>query len=195
MMPSGTLPTFEITARSPLTRGVCSLGITNFSQLALHVSTMPYGRTTSDSSLAVLVENCGTCSSKHRLLVDVALEFQHFEVNLMVGIYDMSEDNTPGVGVALDVAGLDSIPEAHCYLKVADSRFDFTGLPAGGKSPFESLVAESVVLPAQCVDNKKRLHMAILRAWAKQHDLSVDEAWSIREACIAALSNGRLQKA
>jgi hypothetical protein len=103
MMPSGTLPTFEITARSPLTQGVCSLGITNFSQLALHVSTMPYGRTTSDSSLAVLVENCGTCSP--------------------------------------------------------------------------------------------RLHMATLRAWAKQHDLSVDEAWSIREACIAALSNGRLQKA
>jgi hypothetical protein len=77
---------------------------------------------------------------------------------------------------------------------VDDSRFDFTGLPAGRKSPFESLVAESVVLPAQLVDNKKRLHMAILRAWAKQHDLSVDAAWSIREACIAALSNGRLQK-
>ena len=100
----------------------------------------------------------------------------------------MSEDNTPGVGVVLGAARLDSIPEAHCYLKVDGSRFDFTGLPVGLKSPFESLLSETVVLPIQLVEDKKRLHMEILQAWADGHDLSIDDAWIIREACIAALA-------
>jgi hypothetical protein len=42
-----------------------------------------------------LIENRGTCSSKQRLLAEGAQEFQHFEVTLMVRIYDMSADNTP----------------------------------------------------------------------------------------------------
>jgi hypothetical protein len=106
----------------------------------------------------------------------------------MVGIYDMSEDNTPGVGVVLGAARLNSIPEAHCYLKVDDSRFDFTGLPAGRESPFQSLVSETVVAPVQLIEDKKRLHMAIPQNWATGHNLSIDDGWKIREACIAALA-------
>jgi hypothetical protein len=188
VMSPRALPTFEITANSLLSQGICEFGITTFAQLVLRVSTIPYGRTTSNSPLAILVENRGTCSSKHRLLAEVAQEFQHFEVSLVVGIYDMSENNTPGVGVVLDTARLDSIPEAHCYLKVDGSRFDFTGLPVGLKSPFESLVSETVVSPVQLVEAKKRLHIEILQAWADGHDLSIDDAWIIREACIAALA-------
>lgn len=187
-MPPGILPTFEITASSPLARGIRGFGITTFAQLVQHVSTIPYGRTTSHLPLATLVENRGTCSSKHRLLAEVAREFQQFQVALVVGIYEMSEDNTPGVGVVLDAAGLASIPEAHCYLKVDDSRFDFTGLPAGLKSPFQSLVSETVVSPVQLIEDKKRLHLGILQTWADGHDLSLDDAWAIREACIAELS-------
>jgi hypothetical protein len=188
MMPTGTLPTFEITAHSPLSQGVCRFGMTTFSQLTRRVLAIPYGRTSSDSSLAVLVENRGTCSSKHRLLAEVAQEFQHFEVTLMVGIYAMSEENTPGVGVVLDAAQLDSIPEAHCYLKVDESRFDFTGLRAGRQSPFQSLTKESVVLPGELSHDKKRLHAKHLEIWAEQHKISIDDAWSIREACIAVLA-------
>jgi hypothetical protein len=188
IMSPRALPTFEITANSLLSQGICEFGITTFAQLVLRVSTIPYGRTTSNSPLAILVENRGTCSPKHRLLAEVAQEFQHFEVSLVVGIYDMSEDNTPGVGVVLGAARLDSIPEAHCCLKVDGSRFDFTGLPVGLKSPFESLVSETVVSPVRLVEDKKRLHMEILQAWADRHDLSIDDAWIVREACIAALA-------
>jgi hypothetical protein len=193
-MPASTLPTFEIIARSPLSEGICAFGITTFAQLALHISTIPYGRPTSISPLAILVENRGTCSSKHGLLAEVAREFQHFEVTLVVGIYDMSEDNTPGVGVVLDAAQLESIPEAHCYLMVGDSRFDFTGLREGLKSPFQSLITETVVLPVDLLEDKKRLHAKHLKIWAEQHDLSIYDAWSIREACIAALSNGQSRR-
>lgn len=190
-MSSDSLPDFRIISLSPLSRGICGAGITTFSQLTRHVSAIPYGRTTSSSPLAVLMENRGTCSSKHRLLAAVTQEFRYCEVILMVGIYDMTEDNTPGVGVILDAAHVGSIPEAHCYLKVGDSRFDFTGLSTGNKSPFQSLVSETAVLPADLSETKFRLHEESLKIWVNQRDLSLDDAWSIREACIAALSTGR----
>ncbi|HXC07542.1 MAG TPA: hypothetical protein VNV61_01330 [Steroidobacteraceae bacterium] len=187
-MGQGTLPDFEIIARSPISRVVCDAGIFSFAQLTQRVTVIPYGRTSSESPVAVLTENRGTCSSKHRLLAEVAQEFQQFAITLTVGIYDMHEDNTPGVGVILDAAGVASIPEAHCYLKVDDSRFDFTGLRRGATSPFQSLESETAVLPKDLVQHKRRLHANRLLNWAGQHGLSLDDAWAIREACISALA-------
>ena len=187
-MGQSTLPDFEIIARSPISRVICDAGISTFAQLTQRVSAIPYGRTSSESPVAVLIQNRGTCSSKHRLLAEVAQEFQQFAITLTVGIYGMHEGNTPGVGVILDAAGVASIPEAHCYLKVGDSRFDFTGLRRGATSPFQSLECETAVSPKDLVQHKKRLHANRLLNWAGQHGLSLDEAWAIREACISALA-------
>lgn len=189
-MPSPTLPDFKIVARSPLSRGVVGAGINTFAALIQHVLRIPYGRITSDSPLAVLVENRGTCSSKHRLLAEVAREFEHPEIALMIGIYDMSENNTPGIRVVLDEANVESIPEAHCYLMIDGARFDLTGLRAGNVSPFQSLVTETGVLPVDLAQTKKHLHTQALRIWAHRHGRSLDDAWVIREACIAALAGG-----
>jgi hypothetical protein len=60
----------------------------------------------------------------------------------MVGLYEMSEANTPDVGPAL--GELSAIPEAHCYLMFEGRRFDFTGLTGGVASPFDSLIEERV---------------------------------------------------
>ncbi len=187
-MGQSTLPDFEIIARSPISRGICDAGISTFAQLTQRVAAIPYGRTSSESPVAVLIQNRGTCSSKHRLLAEVAEEFHQFAITLTVGIYDMHEDNTPGVGAVLDAAGVASIPEAHCYLKVDDSRFDFTGLRRGVTSPFQSLLSETAVSPKDLVQHKKRLHASCLWNWAGQHGLSLDDAWTIREACISALT-------
>jgi len=181
------LPDFEIIARSPISQGIRDAGIFFFSQLTKRVTDIPYGRASDESPLAVLTQNRGTCSSKHRLLAEVAQEYQRIPITLTVGIYDMQEDNTPGVGAALDVAGLASIPEAHCYLMLENSRFDFTGLPPGTTSPFQSLISETAVLPKDLVEQKKRLHADRLLILASQHGLSLDDAWVVREACIAAL--------
>lgn len=49
-------------------------------------------------------------------------------VRLMIGIYLMNEDNTPGVGKVLERYGLKEIPEAHCYLRFEGQYLDFTRL-------------------------------------------------------------------
>ncbi len=168
------------------------LGFSTFGGLAGHVQALPYGRTLrSDDPLAVLREGRGTSSSKHRLLATVAQGCGHFEVMLTVGIYSMSEANTPGVGAVLTAASLTSIPEARCYLTIDHQRFDFTGGPRGSISPFASLSAEYFLAPDTLAERKASLHRQVLARWAETQGLAVETAWSIREACIAALAPPR----
>ena len=60
-------------------------------------------------------EGRGTCSTKHALLADLARENRR-HVALVLGIYEMDEDNTQEIGTVLDRNGLPCVPEAHCYL-------------------------------------------------------------------------------
>ena len=182
---------FQISGGSDLNERVLALGFRSFDQLAEHVRSLPYGRTANTADpFAVLQERRGTCSAKHRLLAAVAQECGHSQVQLVVGIYEMSEDNTRGVGAVLSAASLASIPEAHCYLSVDGERFDFTGLPPAASSPFAALLAEHVVSPSTLPQAKVALHRRAIAAWARTRGISQESAWATREACIAALAAG-----
>lgn len=180
---------FRISGGSSLCDDVRSRGFESFEHLAEHVRKLPYGRTSNaPDPLAVLREGRGTCSGKHRLLAAVAQDCGHSDVQLIVGIYEMSEENTPGVGTVLKAASLTSIPEAHCYLSIEGERFDFTGLAAGNTSPFAALLAEYRVSPTDLPQKKVELHKRALAAWATERGISQEKAWAMREACIAALA-------
>jgi len=179
---------FEIVGGTPVAEAVRRHGFDCFLGLAEHVRQLPYGRPScARDVLVVLEEEQGTCSSKHRLLAAVAHECGHPEVELVVGLYAMSEQNTPGVGAVLEEAGVVSIPEAHCYLRLGDRRYDFTGLSRGASSPFEALLSEHIVPLARLPEAKVRLHHDAIRAWAAVHGLAFADAWALREACIRAL--------
>jgi hypothetical protein len=180
---------FRISGGSALCEDVRARGFASFEDLAEHVRALPYARTSNlEEPLAVLREGRGTCSAKHQFLAAVAQESGHSEVQLTVGIYEMTEENTPGVGAVLRAASLGSIPEAHCYLSIEGERFDFTGLRSGGSSPFAALLAEYTVSPTILAQTKVELHKKAMGAWARDRGISKDLAWAIREACIAALA-------
>ena len=185
------LPSFRLHASSPLSSEIRRLGLRTYGEFALRVRDIPYGRPASPLPLAVFVENVGTCSSKHRLLAEVAHECGHSEIQLAVGIYEMCEANTPGVGEVLAAHGVASIPEAHCYLVAHGTRFDFTGLSAGRSSPFDVLLEEHIVLPEYLGMSKSRLHERALGAWALRVGMSRESAWQARESCIVALASGQ----
>lgn len=179
---------FPIHGSGPVAVAARRRGFDCFLALAEHVRALPYARPACPNDiLAVLNEQRGTCSSKHRLLAAVAHECGHPEVELVVGLYAMSEQNTPGVGAVLGPAGLGSVPEAHCYLRVGRRRYDFTGLGSGSTSPFAALSSEHPVSPECLPDEKARLHREAIREWAASHGLAFAEAWALREACIEAL--------
>ena len=186
-------PSFTIQPASPLCIEVLDRGLIDFGQLAEFVRALPYDRNSDTANPAlVLREGCGTCSSKHRLLAIIADDCGHSEVQLTVGIYAMSEHNTPGVGAVLGSTSFTSIPEAHCYLTIGGDRFDFTGLPSGSSSPFDALLAEHVVSPAELPKMKLELHMRALETWANRVGITTADAWATREACISALKNPEL---
>jgi hypothetical protein len=186
---------FPIGDVGKLSQAVRSRGYRQFAEVAEAVKRLPYGRLNSEDDLAVLDEERGTCSSKHRFLAALAHECGHAEVKLMLGLYSMSEKNTPGVGTVLRAEGLAAILEAHCYLMCGEHRFDFTGLPFGAASPFESLIDERAVSPSDLPSAKATYHRNAIVDWARTHGIDPDHAWAIREKCIELLANRTLHLA
>lgn len=75
--------------------------------------------------MAVLTEGRGTCSTKHALQRSLQPNSTYRSLSCL-GIYLMSEPNTPGVGSVITRHGLAEIPEAHCYLMHDGVRIDVT---------------------------------------------------------------------
>lgn len=166
-------------------------GIHDFAGAARHVRALPYGRIADRQKLwLVLEEGRGSCTTKHALLAELARE-QRIDVQLTLGIYEMSERNTPGVGRVLSVYRLEYIPEAHCYLRHEGGEFDITGVLAGAE-PIHHFLHEEPISVDQIGAYKQDLHQRFLRDWITRTDSvrgrSLEEVWRIREACIAALA-------
>src|SRR5207244_3343488 len=121
-------------------------------------------------------------TTKHALLAELARE-QGIDLDLMLGIYEMGEGNTPGVGKVLEKYGLSYVPEAHCYLRVPP-----------GAEPIERFLYEEPITIEQIGAYKNDLHKRFLHDWMARteavHGRSLDEVWRIREECIAALGAG-----
>jgi hypothetical protein len=184
------LPETPLDASGPHSEAFLRIGCGSYRSAARHLHELPYGRNSDRGDFRlVLSEQRGTCSTKHALLAAVALE-QRLPVFLTVGIYDMSEANTPGVGRVLSAHGLGSIPEAHCHLTHAARRIDITRSGIAPKLPIAHFHEEWSIAPSQIGAHKLALHQQHLRRWlCERPDLSFsfEELWRIREACILAL--------
>ena len=112
---------------------------------------------------------------------------------LTLGIYEMHERNTPGVGAVLARYDLASVPEAHCYLTYEGARIDVTRSGAGPSEPIARFLHEEAIVPEQIGEYKVALHRRFILTWVGDHAAAVggrscEEVWRIREECIAALA-------
>jgi len=189
-MSTPTTLDFPITGTGALSSAVRALEYKRFAEVAEAVRALPYGRVrNTEDLLAVLDERKGTCSLKHCFLAALAYECGYTDVKLTLGLYEMSEKNTPGVGTVLNAAGIDAIPEAHCYLTYQGRRFDFTGLAPGNASPFDSLIEERTVSPINLTSVKAAFHRDAISQWAKSRHVDPERAWELREECMRLLAN------
>ena len=133
----------------------------------------------------VLKEGRGACSTKHALLAELARENGR-HVALMLGIYEMCEDNTPGIGAVLERHGLPCIPDAHCYLAHEGTRVDLTREVEGAEY-IEHFLHEEEIYPRQIGEYKVRAHRGFVRRWAMERGWDPERVWRVRERCIAAL--------
>jgi hypothetical protein len=130
------------------------------------VSCLPYARNSrpQDARL-VRTERRGTCSTKHALLRRLAGE-QNLAVARVLGIYEITGQNTRGVGDIPRKYDLVSLPEAHCHLRVAGKRIDVTrSLDQARSAAISRFLHEEHVEAPQITDYKIALHKQFLLNW------------------------------
>ncbi|WP_299011947.1 hypothetical protein [uncultured Shewanella sp.] len=180
------LPNEALNPNEPISGTLLKLGFESFHQICQWVWYLPYGRTQDSCNyMSVIEEQKGTCSTKHALLKALADEL-NIDVELTMGIYGMTEANTPGVGKVLKQYRQDFIPEAHCYLTYQNQRVDLTRLMKPSCEPIKVFFIEKNILPDEIQTAKPSFHYQFI-----QNRFGLDKApliWAIREQCIQALS-------
>mgnify|MGYP000297361060 CR=1 FL=1 len=182
---------FSLPQNGSLSKLMIDKKIYDFKAAIAFVNKLPYGRTSDRSEYRLIIpEHKGTCSTKHAFLKQLAAEGQEEAVKLYIGIYQMNEINTKGVGSVLSTYQLNYIPEAHTYLKINGNLLDITRTTENETSFEDSLLAEQEILPHQIAEFKVEWHQNFLKQWISKEQLSYsfDEIWKIREECILAIS-------
>ena len=187
------LPVKKLAASGEVSAQFIALGTNDFRSTARYVHQLPYGRNADRADFRlVLRERRGTCSTKHALLAALAIE-QQLPVRLTLGIYEMDERNTPGVGAVLETYAMAFMPEAHCYLTYDGLRIDVTREVASPKESIARFLHEETIAPVQIGDYKVGMHQRWMQDWVRRAMPNRDwkDVWKIREECIAALSEPR----
>lgn len=166
-------------------------GLKTKEQLLSYVRSVPYGRSSNrgDFSL-VFSENRGTCSTKHALIKSIAIEQQWTDTELVLVMYKMNKENTPGIGNVLAEAGVLYVPEAHCVLKMGAEVMDITSSDSDYDRLEGSILMEKSIKPEQVGQWKVDFHRDYMKNWILKASCGYDfdEIWALREKCILRLS-------
>ena len=182
---------YKLTSNDDLTSLATQKSVATWNQLVEYVKKVPYGRTSDKSDLGlVIVENTGTCSSKHAFLKKIA-DLNHIpNVKLILSIFRMNLLNTPKVASVLTNHQMGYMPEAHCYLKFNNECIDVTSKHLDFSKIKHDIVEEIEIKPEQVITFKEEFHKKFIKDWIIKEDLtrSFEQIWDIREQCIANLS-------
>lgn len=180
---------FKINSSKEISQQFISRHITDFNAALLFIKNLPYKRNADKNNLATVFTNgFGTCSTKHALLKQLAIENGAGDVQLKLGIFKMSAENTPAVTEVLQAHQLAFLPEAHNYLSIGNTVIDCTKAGSKPADFINDLIIEIEIAPQDIVDFKVAYHQAFLAKWLKRQELSLSlpELWTIREKCIAS---------
>ena len=112
------------------------------------------------------------------------------DVQLILCLYKMKAENTPGIGSILNQNGLPFIPEAHCYLTIDGMRVDITKTSSQIERIIPDIIEEREITPDQVSNYKVQYHKAYIKQWIQTINTSYSftDIWNLREQCIRNLS-------
>lgn len=181
----------ELNAEQPLGSLLAQIQISTWEAFLVYLKKLPYGRNANREDLSlVITEAKGTCSSKHALAKAVADENALAGVQLVLCLYKMNAQNTPGIGTVLEGTTFSFIPEAHCYLEWNGQALDVTHPTADLANIRADILKKEYISPAQVNRFKVEYHQQYLKDWLANtaSDWTFDALWKLRERCIQNLS-------
>lgn len=184
------LPNPALKSTLPISNAFIDRGVFTLWTAIEHVYKLPYGRTTNRADyFQVLNKNKGACSTKHALLAALSEELA-VPLNLCLGFFLLTHENTPEVIPILESYCINAIPEAHTYLKYNNSRIDITFPNSTTFSLNSNFEQEIIISPEQIGDFKIEKHHSFIKNWIKDKPhLSFVIIWAAREEWIQMLSN------
>ncbi len=187
-----TQPNFNINPTGKISQAFLQRNVFTFKQASEYVKQLPYGRNANKEDLAgIFIDNCGTCSTRHALLKQLAGENNFEGLNLVLGLFKMNAVNTPKISSTLQKYQLAYIPEAHNYLRFDGQIIDCTTANSKPEDFINDLIEEIVIEPEQITGFKVAYHKNYLKQWLLSNTsvmYSLEELWNIREQCIQDLS-------
>ncbi len=181
---------FELKNNGVVSKEFLNLKIFSFKEACEYIANLPYKRNSNKENInCVFSDLGGTCSTKHAVLRKLALENNHPEVKLILGIFKMDSEYTPLIKDTLNKNNLEYIPEAHNYLKINNSYYDFTRRDSNYNQFKNKLLTEVEIEYIEIATEKVLLHKEFLKDWIQKEKLNftLDEIWKIREECISDL--------
>ena len=182
---------FLIGANGKISKNFLSRNISDFKSAITFIRQLPYGRNKDKRDLTTLFnDGFGTCSTKHAVLKELAVENSFSQIKLMLALFKMNKYNTPAISKILLKENLEYIPEAHNYLKIENSIVDCTFPNSFRLNFINDLITETEIESNQIGDYKVSFHKQYLKTWLLQKSsltISLQNLWIIREKCIAAL--------
>jgi hypothetical protein len=177
--------------RGPISELFKSRGVRNFGGAVDYIWRLPFDRNKRHGDWKlVLDERCGTCSTKHAVLMAVAEE-QAIPARLRLGAFEMTAENTPGIRPVLEKFGFPAVPELYCVLEVGGREVDVARPLDDVKVPRKRMMIQFWPISIEGVGHRKRqLHRDLIKQWLEggnQPNLTVESVWKIREACIKAM--------
>jgi thiol-disulfide isomerase/thioredoxin len=186
------LPHFDIQPVGEISKEFLVRNIVTFKNATDFIAKLDYGRNANKNDLKTLfTDNCGTCSTKHAVLKQLADENGFDEIKLVIGIFKMNAENTSEISKTLEKYNLEFIPEAHNYLKYRNQIFDFTKVDAKPSDFENDLMEELEIFPNQISSYKVDFHKKHLQNWLDKNPeipFDLEEIWAIREQCIQDLA-------
>ncbi|MBX9578495.1 MAG: hypothetical protein K2W97_08500 [Chthoniobacterales bacterium] len=185
------LTNHPLSNQGSLSQEFIARGCTDWKEALCYVNKIPYARNSDANNFhLVFDEQCGTCSTKHALLVALAEE-QQFPLQLMMGLMEMTAEKFPVLETVLKKYDLTSVVETHCYLGYQGQRIDVTFPPKATYRVASDFLKEWTITPQEIGDIKIKLHQEEMKLWIAERKISYtfEEMWKIREECIDALSS------
>ncbi len=133
----------------------------------------------------VLEEEKGTCSTKHALLVALAIELK-LPIQLGLGIYPITPHRFPMIKNILNQFSIPYIPESHNFMVINDTFLDITFPGACTILSPTDIMQEEIILPEQITTYKSEMHKAYLKKWFQENNFSftLEDFYEARRLCI-----------